>query len=54
MATREANTSGGSLESGCSYKQPATSEATHKHGNEQKGTPQSPPVTSAPNGHKIK
>lgn len=54
MATREANTQGGTLESGTSYKQSAKSESTHKHGNEQRGTPQSPPVTSAPGGHKIK
>jgi hypothetical protein len=54
MATREANTQGGTLESGCAYKQPAKSEATHKHGNAQRQTPQSPPATSAPGGHKIK
>lgn len=54
MATREANTQGGSLESGCTYKQSAKSEATHKHRNEQSQRPQSPPATSAPNGHKIK
>jgi hypothetical protein len=54
MATKEANTSGGSLESGCCYKQTAKDERSMKHGNEQSQKPQSPPVTSAPNGHKIK
>lgn len=54
MATREAHTQGGTLESGTSYKKSAKSEGTHKHGNPMRQTPQSPPVTSAPNGHKIK
>lgn len=54
MATREANTQGGTLESGCTYKKPATSPNTHKHGNETRQTPQSNPTQSAPDGHKIK
>ena len=53
MATREAHTKGGTPESGTSYKKQATSPGTHEN-TEGTQRPKSPPVTSAPDGHKIK
>lgn len=53
MATREANTKGGTLESGTSYKGSAKDEASMKN-TDKTQRPMSPPVTSAPGGHKIK
>lgn len=54
MATREAHTSGGSLESGTTYKQKVKDDGSMKHNNEQQQRPKSNPTHSAPNGHKIK
>lgn len=53
MATREANTKGGTLESGTTYKTSAKDESSMKN-TEGTQRPMSAPVTSAPNGQKIK
>jgi len=54
MSTREANTQGGTLESGCLSKEKIKDDRTMKHGNEQTQRPQPNPTISAPRGHKIK
>lgn len=54
MATREANTQGGTLESGCTHKTPIRDDGSMKHNNEMQQRPKPNPTQSAPNGQKIK